>query len=79
VSKLSKTGTTLFLNQRNLAAEASLIQNQLELLERDFVKLSGSNSKAARLIQEAIKMKRRRLESIERQREKKARRESPSR
>jgi len=53
--------------EKQLMIEASLIESHLDALERESAKITNPDLTTARLIQEAIRMKRRRLESVQRQ------------
>jgi hypothetical protein len=64
----SDRGTKFFGTvQKQLIIESKLVESHLATLDRELVKLSDHNVAAARWMQEAIRMKRRRLESIRRQ------------
>ena len=56
--------------ENQLTIESSLLESHLEALEEAYAKVSDQNAAAAQLMQEAITMKRRTLESIRRQLEK---------
>lgn len=52
---------------KQLTSESAMLEAHLDALEREFAKITNADLMTTRLIAEAIRMKRRRLESIQRQ------------
>jgi hypothetical protein len=67
---MAEGGDTRFIFQtlgKQLTSESSMLEAHLDALERAFAKIANADLMTTRLIAEAIRMKRRRLESIQRQ------------